>query len=360
MKKLRALLFATAAVAISATSAQALDGVVASIKPLHSLVAGVMEGVGEPQLIVRGAGSPHTYTMRPSEAAALERAKLVFWVGPDLEVFLARPLETLASGAAIVELGEADGVALLDYREGGPFEAHSHGPDDAEEGHGHDHGHSHDHEDDDEEEEASHDHGHDHSHDDDHAHEAAHDHAHHDGHDHAHGAHDMHVWLDPENARAMVHAIEHALAEADPANASAYAANAERLEARIDELKSEIEAELGDVRDQSFVVFHDAYQYFENRFGLAAAGSITVSPEVMPGAARIDEMRGRVRDLGVACVFAEPQFDPRLVEVVAEGTPARAGVLDPLGADLADGPDLYFELMRNLTSSLAGCLRGEG
>lgn len=370
MKNLGRIMLASTAMALCGTgAAHALD-VVASIKPVHSLVAGVMEGVGEPGLLVRGAGSPHSYSLRPSEAAMLEGADVVFWVGPDLEMFLSGALDTLASDSTVVKLSEADGLTRLEYREGGPFEGHAH---DHDEGHGHDdhadddHGHSH--------EEAGHshdDHGHsheEHGHDKQ-GHDAGHDQEEHAEDDHAHndhdpghadqGAYDMHMWLDPENARVFVGEIEAALVAADPYNAGIYAENAEALRGRLDELSAEVDAALADVRGRGFVVFHDAYQYFENRFDVTATGSITVSPEVMPGAARIDEIRTRVRDLDVTCVFAEPQFEPRLVQVVTEGTPARAGVLDPLGADLEDGPELYFELIRNMTASLTECLGGEG
>lgn len=310
------------------------DGVVASIKPVHSLVAAVMEGVGEPELLVKGAGSPHTYALRPSEARALEQAKLIFWVGNGMEAFLARPLETLGSEAKIVTLSDAHDLVKLDFREGGPFEAHSHDDDD----HNHDHGHD-DHDD--------HSHSHEEKHDD-----HAHDHA--EG--HGHRGTDMHLWLDPMNAKAFVHEIEEALSEIDPDNAATYAANAEALAEKLDVLISETSEALAPVRGQGFVVFHDAYQYFENRFDITASGSITISPEVMPGAQRIAEIRERVASLGAACIFAEPQFEPRLVSVVAEGSGARSGVLDPLGADLADGPELYFELIRNLSTSLVTCL----
>ncbi|NMG40992.1 zinc ABC transporter solute-binding protein [Chelativorans sp. ZYF759] len=422
MKSFRRVVLASTAMALCATgTAHALD-VVASIKPVHSLVAAVMEGVGEPDLLVRGAGSPHTYSLRPSEAAMLERADVVFWVGPDLEMFLSGALTTLASNATVVELSESEGLTRLEFREGGPFESHTHGDDDhghAHDDHGHaDHGHAHDddgHDDDGHDDHAHDDHGHDHedaahAHDDDghdddghddHAHDdhghdhedAAHahdddghdddghdDHAHDDhGHDHEdaahahdddghdddghddhahHGAYDMHMWLDPENAKVFVGEIVSALSAADPDNAATFAENGEALQARLDELSAEVDAALADVRGRDFVVFHDAYQYYENRFGITAAGSITVSPEVMPGAARIEEIRTRIQELEVACVFAEPQFEPRLVEVVTEGTPARAGVLDPLGAELDDGQELYFELIRNLTTSLAECLQG--
>lgn len=364
MRRFRQLVLASTAMTLAGSgAAHALD-VVASIKPIHSLVAGVMEGVGEPDLLVRGAGSPHTYSMRPSEAAMLEGADVVFWVGPELEMFLSGAIDTLAAGATVVELRNADGVVQLEYREGGPFEAHTHDHDDHghdhDEGHGHDdHGHGHDDHGHDHDEGHGHDdHGHDH---DDHGHDHDESHGHDDhGHDHHHGAYDMHFWLDPENAKAFVNEIEATLVATDPDNADTYAQNADALRERLDELLAETSEAVADIADRGFIVFHDAYQYYENRFGVTATGSITVSPEVMPGAARIDEIRTRVRDLDVACVFAEPQFEPRLVQVVTEGTEARAGVLDPLGADLEDGPELYFDLIRNLTTSLTECLQGEG
>ncbi len=303
-----------AAGTLSPLPALAFDGAVASIKPVHSLVAAVMDGVGEPDLLVKGAGSPHAYSLRPSEARSLEQASLIFWVGEGLEPFLSRPLETLAGNATVIELSEAPGLVRLDYREGGPFEAH--------------------------------DHGHDHAHDD-------HDH------DHDHGI-DMHLWLDPANAKAFVGEIEQALAKADPANAQTYAANAATLSGRLDALVAEIDTALEPVRNKGFVVFHDAYQYFENRFGVTAAGSITVSPEAIPGAQRLSAMQEKVAELGATCIFAEPQFEPRLVSVVAEGTQARSGVLDPLGAELEDGPELYFDLIRGLATSLTTCLGEDG
>ncbi len=292
-----------------------------------------MEGVGEPELLVKGAASPHAYALRPSEARALEQAKVVFWVGEGLETFLAGPLETLGGNARVVKLVDAHDLVELDFREGGPFEAHDHGEHE---------GHAHDHDDD----EAGHDGG------DGHAHEG---HGH-EGHDH--GAIDMHLWLDPSNAKAFVHEIEEALSAADPDNAGTYEANADAFNEKLDALIAETDAALAPVRGNGFIVFHDAYQYFENRFGIQAAGSITVSPEAIPGAQRLTEIRAKVAELGATCIFAEPQFEPRLVSVAAEGTQARTGMLDPLGADLEDGPELYFELIRNLTTSLTTCLAG--
>ncbi|MCC0029755.1 MAG: zinc ABC transporter substrate-binding protein ZnuA [Brucellaceae bacterium] len=336
---LKTALLSATALAAATIAAQAEPKVVASIKPVHSLVAAVMEGVGEPALIVEGAGSPHTYALKPSQAVTLEEADLVFWVGHELEAFLEKPIETVAAKATSVELIDAHDLTRLPFREGGAFEKHSH--DDEGE-----HAHEEDHDDHDHAGEAEDD-GHDHE-------ETAGEH----DHDHEHGEFDSHVWLDPANAKAMVHEIEEALVKADPDNAASYEANAEAVMAKLDALTAEVAAELEPVKDKGFIVFHDAYQYFENRFGVTAAGSITVSPEVMPGAERVGEIQAKVKELGAACVFSEPQFEPKLVSTVTEGTAARSAVLDPLGADLQDGPGLYFGLIRNLATSMRDCLGG--
>lgn len=357
---LRSLLLASAAAAAvvaAAAPARAFDGVAVSIKPLHSLVSAVMEGVGEPSLVVRGAGSEHVHSLRPSDARALETASVIFRVGEGMETFLNAPLKTLAGKATVVSLEDAPGLTKLDFREGGPFEAHAHGDESGHDGHDHDanaHDHGHDADDDG-------DGGHDHDAHagDSHAHEIHAEETHaHDGHDHE--EHDLHVWLDPVNAKVMVAEIARVLAEADPENATRYLANAQAYSGRLDALVEEVDATVAPVRDRPSIVFHDAYQYFEKRFGVNVVGSITVSPEAMPGAQRLSLIRDKVKELGAACVFSEPQFEPRLVSVVTEGTSARTGVLDPLGADLADGPDLYPALIRNLAGSLVACLSDAG
>jgi zinc transport system substrate-binding protein len=296
--------------------------VVTSIKPIHALVSAIMQGVGTPELIVDGAASPHTYTMKPSNARALQNAKVVFWVGPGLEAFLEKPLEALSSGATVAELDRAPALTKLKFREGGSFEPHD---DDDVHGAGGHKGEEHDH----------------------------------SGADHDHGAFDTHLWLDPMNAKAMAAEITTTLVAADPANALSYEANAKALDDKLDALDTEIAGIVSPVRDRPFVVFHDAYQYFEHRYKVRVAGSITVSPETIPGAERISEIHKKVADLGATCVFAEPQFQPRLVDVVIEGTKAKPGVLDPEAATLDAGPDLYFNLMRGIANSLKDCLSRE-
>ena len=320
--------------------------VVASIKPVHSLVSAVMAGVGEPHLVIRGAASPHTFTMRPSDAAALEDADVVFLIGDTMETALAGPVDALSRHARVVRLFDVPGLIKKPIREGGAFEEHDH----SSHGHGHDdHGHGHD--DHDDHDAAMHrdddhdDHGHGHDDHDDHA----------DEHD-DHGAYDLHVWLDPINGWTMARAIAATLAEVDPANAATYEANVDALLHRLDRLTGEVAAQVAPARGMPFIVFHDGYRYFEDRFGLAAAGSVMVSPERPPGARRIAELRDKLDALGVVCVFDEPQFDQRLVRTVIEGSDVRSGTVDPLGADIEDGPALYETLLRTMAASFAGCL----
>ena len=290
------------AVAGPSAAAEGPPSVVASIRPIHSLAAGVMEGIGEPTLLVTGSGSPHAYSLRPSEARSLQEADVVFWVGEELETFLQRPLRVLPRKARVVALGAAPGMRLLPFREGGPLEKR-----------------------------------------------AA---------DHAHGATDMHVWLDPENARAMVSAMVVALSTVDPGNAAAYRANGERVGARLDRLSTRLAVELAPVRDRPYVVLHDAYRYFETRYGLGPAAAITGTRERRPGAKHLRRIQRVIREGRVTCVFREAGFEPALLETVIRGTPARAAVLDPLGAALADGPELYFRLLGDLGRAFRRCLAG--
>ena len=328
--------------------ADVTNRVVTSIKPVHSLVSTVMSGVGEPHLLMRGAASPHAFSMRPSDAVVLKDARIVFLIDKSMETSLANPVRTLASHARVVMLSEAQGLVYRRLREGGTFEAHSHATDQ-------DYGHP----EDDHSGEHTTAHGDDdHGHGEEDEHSGEHTTAHGDD---VHGAgefgaYNMHVWLDPENAAAMARMIASVLSEVDPANASVYAANTETLLQRLEHLTLQIAADLSPVRGKPFIVLHDAYRYFEDRFGLNAAGSVMVGSEQSPSVRRIKTLRNKVHELGAICVFAEPQFDSRLVEVLVEGTPARAGILDPLGAAIESGPEAYFILLHNLAASFKSCL----
>lgn len=331
MKLLYLLPAVAALISANPNSAAADTAAVASIKPVHSLVAGVMQGVGAPTLLVQGAASPHSYSLKPSQASAIERADLIFWIGHQIETFLEKTVESIGANAKSIELIDTAELVRLANRHDRDFETHEHHDAHDAEKTGHE-PHEKPHAEDD------HDDGHDH-----------------DSRDTGLNAH---IWLDPLNAKALVRKIEKELVLADPANAETYAANAQIISTRLEALVEEVEAILAPVTDKKFIVFHDAYHYFENRFGLAAAGSITISPEVSPGAERLAEIQSKIRRLDTVCVFTEPQFEPRLVSVAIEGTSARAAALDPLGADLDDGPDLYFDLIRNMANALGDCLSG--
>lgn len=311
---------AMAGALIAPTASLAIE-VVASITPVHSVVARVMDGVGDPRLLTPPGASPHGFSLRPSDARALDRADVVFWVDETLETFLTRPISALAADATVVELAQSEGLDLFPYREGGPWEGHDEGGSEDAHGDGHDKGHGHDH-----------------------------------GHDHGHGDFDAHVWLDPQNAKKMATAIAGTLAAADPANADAYNQNAAAFGQEMDALTADLTAELAAVKGKAFIVFHDAYQYFEQRFDLNIVGSVTVNPDVTPSAKRLDEIRARLAETGVACVFSEPQFDQRLAEVVVDGSKAKIATLDPLGADLTPGPGLYPQLLRDMSSAIRSCI----
>lgn len=301
-------------------AAAAAPRVVATISPIHSLTASVMEGVASPRLLIPGTASPHNYTLKPSDARALAQAQLIVWVGEEIEPFMEKPLAALAKKARVLELSKVPGVVLLPAREGGVWEGDVH--DEKEKGHGPD-----------EKKEAAGKKKEDH-------HEK-----------------DMHVWLSPANTKAIARALARALGEIDPANASAYRASLERFLARLDALDAELREQLKPVMGKPYIVFHDAYQYFERHYGLSPAGSISVTSAQAPGAKRLYEIRKKIIDSKVACVFREPQFDSKLVTTAVSGTPAKVGVLDPDGgATIPPGPGAYFQLMRNLAGSLRACL----
>ncbi|MCP4327438.1 MAG: zinc ABC transporter solute-binding protein [Alphaproteobacteria bacterium] len=298
--------------------------VVASIKPLHALVAGVMDGVGEPALLIDGIGSPHAYSLRPSDARALNSADLVVWIGAGMESFLAKPLASLPQATEIIEAAMIDGTTLLPLRVGGVWETHDHPP----KLHGDEDGHT----------------GATEIIDAGSTETLSPEHA------------NLHLWLDPGNARAIIAAIAEALARIDPSNADVYAVNADRRMKEIEAMDRVIDGLLAPVKTRSFLVFHDAYRYFEDRYDLSVAGSVTVSPDHPPGAHRISTIRDRLKAGDVVCVLIEPQFPRRIVETIVAGMPVRIGTADPLGADIQAGPEAYTMAMMALAESLSNCL----
>ena len=329
---------------IGSTAIAEAPSVAVDIAPVHSLVSRVMEGVGTPDLIVQSGASPHEYALRPSEARALQDADLVFWVSAGLSPWLEGAMDTLSTGATVTELLETDGTTELEFREGALFEKHLHDTEEHDDAHadgehkdGAHKGHA--------EEEQGHD---------DHAGD---DHEGHDNHeDHGHGKHDPHAWLSPQNASNWLNVIAAQLSAADPENAGTYFANAAAGRAELAALITEVNTMLEPFRGGRFIVFHDAYQYFENDFDFPAAGAISVSDASDPSPARIAVIRGRIVAEGIDCVLAEPQFNQGLVATVLDGSNAKKAVIDPIGSDLELGPNLYPQVIRNLASSLVECL----
>jgi zinc transport system substrate-binding protein len=308
---------------IAAAAGAETPKVVVTIKPVHALVSRLMEGIGVPRLVVDGSASPHTFTLKPSTARAINDADIFIRVSDSLEPFTRKIVTSLPQSVTILTLAGADGVKLLDQRKGGTFEKHVHGHEAGEEAHS------------------------------DHAGE------HEDHDDHDEDGKDGHLWLDPENAKAIVADVTRVISTRYPEYAEKIQHNAAALDSDLDVLDGELAAELKGSHGKPFIVFHDATQYFENHFGLGAAGSITVSPDVPPSAMRLTEVRRKISSLGAVCVFTEPSFQPNLVAAVTEGTHARSGTLDAEGQMLTPGPDLYFDLMRGLAHNLASCLNAQ-
>ena len=345
MKKLKKLSFVLSILSILTffTPANAELKVVTSIKPIHSLASYLMDGIGKPELIVDGYASPHGFSMKPSHAKMLQNADLIFWVGEDLENFLEKPLKSVAKKAEKIELIEIKGLNVLKFRERNIFDEHDHGHDD--------HGKKEDDHDDHGKKEDDHD---DHDHDDHGKKEEHDDHDDHDGHEgHAHGEFDPHIWLDTMNAKDMLNEMAEHLIENDPKNEAKYKNNLDKALKDIDKLTIEVMTELNN--SVSSIVFHDAYQYFEKRFNVNVLGAFTVNTDVMPGAEQLVEIREIIEHDKVACVFSEPQFNPDIINAVAKDMKIKTGVLDPLGATLDSGKDLYFKLIRNMSASFKGC-----
>jgi len=283
--------------------------VVTSILPVHALVASVMQGLGEPLLLLSGGASPHHYALKPSQASALQAADVVFWVGPDLENFLLKPVQTIVAPGASVALADTSGLTRYPYRDLADdlkWNANTH------------------------------------------------------RHSHASQGMDPHLWLDPHNAIVWLREIAEQLARRDPENRSRYELNAQQMIDQIEQKSAEITSRLAGLETRPFVVFHDGYRYFEERFGMQAAGSITLSPELQPSAERIQRVSRLIRQSKAVCIFSEPQFPTKLVQTVTNGLPIRREVLDPLGTNIAAGSSLYLELLERMTTSFEACLRGDG
>jgi zinc transport system substrate-binding protein len=282
--------------------------VLVTIKPIHSLVANVMQGVSTPKLLITGNHSPHTFTLKPSQMRKLENADIIFWVGELLETSLEKTLHNAAEKRQIVELIETPGLQQLPARSEHNWGLKGRKADTP---------------------------GHQHQHD---------------------SSIDPHIWLSPFNASKMVQHISNTLIKLDPENAGQYQANTQQTLQRIQQLDQQISHQLAPVADHPFVVFHDAYQHFERHYQLKSIAAVALSPERLPGAKHLSNIKKRIKALNVACIFNETQFSSQLVNTISEGSKVKIGSLDPLGASLTPGADAWFELMQNLSNSISGCL----
>ena len=307
------LLTSCLATLLLSTSAMAAPKVIASIMPVHSIVANVMGNVGTPELLLSGKNSEHSASLSPAQIASLGQADLVFMIGGGLEHKLGQVSGSEAvNGKKFVALTDAPEIKILKIRKGVTFEVDS-------------------------DEELP------------------------DPGDPQYGfalKYNPHIWLDPENAKAMAKAVATELGKIDPGNAAAYQANATAYLASLDQLEIEIGAATKSIRGKPFIVFHDAYPYFETRFGLTAVGSISDASAAAPSAKWLAEIKDKLAQTKALCVFREPQFDSKYVNVVLEGSIAREGVLDAMGYDLTPGPSAYAEILRNIATSAKACLAG--
>jgi zinc transport system substrate-binding protein len=293
--------------------------IVASIKPVHALVAGVMGDLGTPHLLLAAPTSAHHFTLKPSQARALQNADIVFWIGPGMEQPLTKALGTLAADAQSVALDDSAGLVLFDFDDDGHDD---HGTKDKHDGH------------------------------DDHD-----GHATKDGHV-GHGGHGInpHIWLDPFNAQIMLGVIADHLGKADPVNARAYQANADAMRQTFAQLQIDIARQLAPFAESEFLVLHDAHIYFERRFGMRAHAAITTEPDVMPTAAKIKKLRHDLESHPIDCIFGEPFLGQKAVRLIAEGSDIRIGQLDPLGSQLPAGASLYADLLKSYAAAFKACL----
>ena len=296
------IVFTTIGTGIAGAKSTGQLRVITSIKPVHSLVSAVMAGIGQPDLILDGAHSPHGYILKPSKAGLLAKADIIFWIGPSLEAFLQKPVKTIGSSAISVELAKADGLKTLPFREINS-DKHSDTAD-------------------------------------------AHD----------HGATDPHIWLDPQNAKAMVPMIANSLSDADAKNEKTYKANAAKLTKELDLQTDRSEKILTTVGKKPFITHHDGYQYFEQRFGLNSKGALIANPEILPGMGHALKIRDNLKTIGKSCLFTEKQFSQKFVTVMTENTDTKIALLDPLGSELKPGPELYFSLIEQMTNTFYECL----
>ena len=288
--------------------------VVVSIKPFHSLVSSVMQGVSEPALLLNGNNSPHTYSLRPSAAVKLQNAHLVFWGGKNLEGFLAKPIHSLAAGARVVSFEDTPGLILRPFRsvkEWQELDPES-------------------------------------KNDQDHVKKRKINRL---------PGNDPHIWLDPLNAQKITQYLIQILSKFDPENSQTYHSNGKKTILRLSDLNIQLETKMSSVSSKPYIVFHDAYQYFEKRYQLNPIASVTVSSGTSTSVGRLIDIRKKIKIKKVLCIFTEPQFSPKLVQTVISGTAVKKGILDPIGTSISPGPEMYFTLLNNISHSISTCFK---
>jgi zinc transport system substrate-binding protein len=294
--------------------------VAVSIAPVHSLMSAVMEGTGVPELLIPPGQSPHAYSPAPSSIKHIHAADLIVWIGPEFEVALKNTMDQVSNKSMVRSIADIQNLISYPVREGGLWDSHD-------------------------------------------------VHIHVDGQpegiqasvlDDTGNKHnprvDSHFWLSTSNAVIMAGWFSSWLISIDPENTSTYQTNTDRVISRIRNLHNELQQRLSPVNDIPYILFHDAYQYFEKEFGMRAVGSVTIGPDKPPGAKTIRILRNTLESDDIKCVFSEPQFEPRLISTLIENTVVRVGQLDPIGAEIMPGPELWFEVMANLGESLGNCL----
>ncbi|WP_020676055.1 zinc ABC transporter substrate-binding protein [Geopsychrobacter electrodiphilus] len=290
-----------------ATPALATPKVVVSIIPIYSLVSALTRGVTTPELLLNQGGSPHSASLRPSQARALAEADLLIWVGPELESFLTQPISRLVKPGAEMRLLPIESLKRLPQRHGGFWEA-----------------------DDDE---------------------------HDTGPGHSESLFNPHIWLSPDNALQICVLVAARLTRLDPSHQAIYQKNLLALKARIQTLSNKLKQQLKPLQKEPYLVFHDAYAYFENAFGLNPIGSIRVSADRAPGARRLQQIREKIIQSKARCLFSEPQFSPATAQRLADAGHLKLGVLDPLGNRSNSSQDDWFNLMQKLADNLTSCLK---
>ena len=307
-------------------------GVITTIQPINSLVSAVIGNTGKTISLIPAEISPHEFKLKPSDAKKMQEGNIIFYISKHLESDVVKVFDNLPKNIKIVDLLEETGIEHLSIRDNEAWERHDHH-------HGHD-----DHDDHDKHGKKHDDHDHD-----KHAKK-------HDDHDDHQTKDDVHIWLSPDNAVKIVDKVNKVLSLYYPQNAKIYDENAMIMIDKINKLKAELTKDLAPIKDKPYVVFHDAYQYFEKAFGLNAVGSVALEGDIASSPKQVSYIKEKIVKLKASCVFQEPQFDSKLVKIVVEGTNAQIGTLDPLGVGIKDEKDFYLQLLRNMAKSLKECL----